>query len=888
MDSLHEYRRKRPKGASPEPRGGTPTTGHNSFVIQRHDATRLHYDFRLEMNGVLKSWAVPKGPSLDPSVKRLAIHVEDHPLDYGGFEGAIPEGNYGAGEVILWDKGTYTTEGSLSAEEQLRKGDLKIVLHGQKLNGSFVLVKLKNSSKQNEWLLIKHRDEYVRTDWDIEEYGQSVKSGKLPGPPRHGHRKDAAAFSSGVQNLTNARKSPMPAEGSLHPALASLSEKPFSSDDWLFEIKWDGIRALAAIADGTTKLVARSARSISFEYPEFRDLAKYIRARTAVLDGEIVVLDDQGRSSFQRLQGRFGVENPSEKLQAQLPVTYYFFDVLYCDGYDVRRSPLIERKQLLQKLVITNERVRISDHQIGNGRELFEAAISNGLEGLVAKRMSSPYPEDRTSNWLKLKSVKEVDAVVGGWTDPRGGRQYFGSLLVGLYEKSALRFVGGVGTGFPNALERELFEKLQQIPAKKCPFAPIPQTRERAHWVQPKLVARVGYAEWTSDHHLRQPRFLGLQPDRDPRESTFAKETRTSAVAPDPPKTAKPAPSATVKTSKSAPAQSATVKTRKSTSAQSAAPIIKALEQRQQEQVRAEIDGREVTLTHLNKVYFPKAGFTKRDVLLYYATVSPYLLPFLKHRPLVLHRYPNGIAGGAFYQKEAGEYIPEWIRTVAIFSETKKRNVSYFLIDDLASLLYLSNLGCIEHNPFSAREDDLDQPDYMFVDLDPTEGTPFSRVVLAARVIGEVLQRAGLEFFTKTSGASGLHMYIPIARKYGFDQVRALLEIITQLAVDREKGLLTRIHRVHDRPKKSIFVDVRQNAHGQSLASVFSVRPREGAPVSTPLAWSELKPDLKPEMWNIRTVLADLPRRSKLWKKFFDHAQTLESALEALDRSRVA
>src|SRR5258708_6167045 len=586
MGLLGEDRRTRPKGDSPEPRGGAPTKGHHSFAIQRHDAPRLDYDLRLEMEGVLKSWAVPKGPSLNPADKRLAIHVEDHPLDYGGFEGTIPEGNYGAGEVILWDKGTYTTEGNLSAEEQLRKGDLKIVLHGHKLNGSFVLVKLRNSSKQNEWLLIKHRDEYVQTDWNIEEHGPSVKSGKLPGPPRHGYRKGAAVtFSSGVQNLTNARKSPMPGENSLHPALASLSEKPFSSDDWLFEIKWDGIRSLAVIEDNTTKLVARSARSISFEDPEFRDLAKHIRARTAVLDGEIVVLDDQGRSSFQRLQGRFGVENPSEKLQAQLPVTYYFFDVLYCDGYDVRRSPLIERKQLLQKLVIMNERIRISDHQIGNGLELFEAAISNGLEGLLAKRLTSRYPEGTTSNWLQLNSVQEVDAVVGGWTDPRGGRQYFGSLLVGLYEKSALRFVGGVGTGFPNALERELYEKLQQIPAKKCPFTPAPQTRERAHWIQPTLVARVGYAEWTSDHHLRQPRFLGLQPDRDPRESTFAQQTRTSAVSPDPPKTAKPA-------------HAATVKPRKSASTQSATPIIKALEQHHQEQVRREIDGREVTLTH--------------------------------------------------------------------------------------------------------------------------------------------------------------------------------------------------------------------------------------------------------------------------------------------------
>src|SRR6266481_2577595 len=776
MDSLHEYRRKRPKGASPEPRGGTPTTGHNSFVIQRHDATRLHYDLRLEMNGVLKSWAVPKGPSLDPSVKRLAIQVEDHPLDYGGFEGTIPKGNYGAGEVILWDKGTYTSEGNLSAEEQLRKGDLKIVLHGQKLNGRFVLVKLKNSRKQNEWLLIKHRDEYVRTDWDIEEHGTSVKSGKLPAPPRHGHRKGTTAtFSSGVENLTNARKSPTPAQGSLHPALASLSEKPFSSDDWLFEIKWDGIRALAVVDDGTTKLISRSARSISSEYPEFRDLAKHIRARTAVLDGEIVVLDDKGRSDFQRLQARFGVQNPSEKLQAQVPTTYYFFDVLYCDGYDVRRSPLMERKQLLEKLVLTNESIRISEHQIGNGVDLFEAAVSNGLEGLLAKRLSSPYPEGRTSNWLKFKSVKEVDAVVGGWTDPRGGRQYFGSLLVGLYEKSALRFIGGVGTGFPNTLERKLYQKLHEIPAKKCPFTPVPQTRERAHWVQPKLVARVGYAEWTSDNHLRQPRFLGLQPDRDPRESTFSKETKATTAVPDPPKRTRWSRPATAKTKKPATPQCEILKAKKSSSAQSATPIIKALEQQHQEQVRAEIGGRELTLTHLNKIYFPKACFTKRDILVYYATVSPYLLPFLKHRPLVLHRYPNGIAGGAFYQKEAGEYIPEWIRTVAIFSETKKRDVSYFLIDDLASLLYLTNLGCIEHNPFSAREDDLDQPDYMFVDLDPTAGTAFSRVVLAARVIGEVLKQAGLEFFTKTSGASGLHMYIPIARKYGFDQVRALL-----------------------------------------------------------------------------------------------------------------
>jgi len=802
--------------------------------------------------------------------------VEDHPLDYGGFEGKIPEGNYGAGEVILWDNGTYTVEGNASPQEQLQRGELKLVLHGKKINGGFVLVKLRNSSKNNEWLLIKHRDGEVRTDWDIEEHGKSVKSDRLPGPPRHPKRAPVpASVAIAVQNLKNARKAEMPEE--LPLAMASSTEKPFSSDDWLYEIKWDGIRALAMIEDGSTKLISRSGRSITAEYPEFQSLAKNIRVRRAVLDGEIVVLDSKGRSSFQRLQARFGVENPSAKLQSDAPVTYYFFDVLYCDGYDVRRVPLIERKQLLASLLATNDRIRISEHHIGNGVELFNAAIENGLEGLVAKSLDSAYPEGRSSNWLKFKSVKEVDAVIGGWTDPRGARQYFGSLLVGLYEDSKLRFIGGVGTGFTNELERELFDRLQKISSTKCPFTPEPRTREVAHWVKPQLVARVGYAEWTSDNHLRQPRFLGLQPDRPAKESILEKETTPPVAVPEKSVASVAAKGPVVKSKQRAERQNEGHKV-----------VLAALQHGNHEQARVELDGRQVTLTHLNKSYFPKAGITKREVLSYYASVSPDLLPFLKDRPLVLHRYPNGIAAGAFYQKEAGAHIPDWIRTVDIFSETKNQHVAYFLIDDLASLLYLTNLGCIEHNPFSARADNLELPDYMFVDLDPTEGTSFARVMQAAKVIGEVLQRAKLKVFLKTSGATGLHIFIPIARKYGFDQVRTLLEIVTRMAVERQQGLLTRIHRVQDRPKNTIFVDVRQNAYGQSLASVFSLRPREGAPVSTPLSWSELKPDLKPERWNLHSVLADLPRRSKLWANFFDHKQTIERALVALERSQVA
>jgi bifunctional non-homologous end joining protein LigD len=875
MDSLTEYKRKRPPGKSPEPRGGRATRGQNSFVVQRHDATRLHYDLRLELNGVLKSWAVPKGPSLNPADKRLAVQTEDHPLDYGSFEGNIPEGNYGAGEVILWDNGTYTVEGNLSAQEQLDKGDLKFNLHGQKLNGSFVLVRIKSSNPwyakssnaKKEWLLIKHRDAEARTDWNIEDYDTSVKSGKAPGPPRHPKGpKPPGTAASGVHRLTNAVQAPLPKKFDV--AQASHAEKPFSSDDWLYEIKWDGIRALAIIQGGQTSLVARSGRIISGEYPEFRDLAKHVRARQAVLDGEIVVLDSDGRSNFQRIQARFGVENPSAKLQQESPPTFYFFDVLYCDGYDVRRAPLTERKQLLANILIADDRVRISEHQLGKGIELFDAAVKNGLEGLVAKRADSAYPTGKTSNWLKLKTVREIDAVIGGWTDPRGSRQYFGSLLVGLYEKSVLRFIGGVGTGFPAALEKSLFDKLQKLSSNKCPFTPVPEPRERAHWVAPKLIARVGYAEWTSEDHLRQPRFIGLQTDRGARDASFAKET--APPVPPPTQTNKKAP-----TSSSRKIQDP----RRPDSS-----LLETIQHPGQEEARLELDGRPLKLTHLNKVYFPKAGYTKRDVLSYYAAVGPCLIPFLKDRPLVLHRYPNGIAGNAFYQKEVGQGVPDWIRTVQIFSETKRQEVPFFLIDDLASLLYLTNLGCIEHNPFSARADDLEKPDYMFMDLDPTEGTAFARVVRAAKVIGEILRKARLKYFLKTSGATGLHMFIPIERKYGFDQVRTLLEIVTHLAVENEKGLLTRIFRVQDRPKDTVFVDVRQNAYAQSLASVFSLRPREGAPASTPLALDELREDLKPELWNLKTVLADLPRRSKLWSTFFDHPQTLETAVAALER----
>ncbi len=741
--------------------------------------------------------------------------------------------------------------------------------------------------------------------------------------------------SSNPATLANVTKAPMPQ--SLRPALATLSEDPPSNDPaWLYEIKFDGIRVLSIIKKGATHLFARSGRDITREYPELAGLTKSIKARDAILDGEVVVLNAQGHSDFQRLQSRFGVQDPSEKLQKETAPVLYLFDLLYCDGYDLRRTPLVERKRLLQKIVTPSVQIRISAYQAGRGTELFAAAMKQGLEGIIGKRADSSYAEGRTTNWLKFKGLQEIDGVIGGWTSPRGSREFFGSLLVGLYDENAeLKFVGGVGTGYTRDVEKRIFEKLQKVATARCPFSPEPKTGEQAHWVKPVIVGRIGYAEWTSDRHLRQPRFLGLQPDRDPKQSTFMKEkmSKSGAGTPargnagDPARGSDAQNARATKPNAKAASARANTKTHvllKATRSRGKrvhprigkviAPkrgtgnraggaaqtgwsvprgkevesVLAALADKSNQDLQLTLAGKPLKLTHLDKIYFPKDGYTKRDVLVHYAAASPYLLPYLVDRPLVLHRYPNGIAAGAFYQKESGPSIPEWIRTVKIYSDSKRADVAYFLADDLASLLYLTNLGCMEQNPFSARFDDLETPDYMFIDLDPTEGTPFPRVVRAAQLLGKVLDETKLKWFAKTSGATGIHVFIPIERRYKFDQVRALLEIVTRIAVEREKNLLTRVFTVRDRPKNSVFVDVRQNAYAQSLASVFSIRPRDGAPVSTPVAPSELTPQLRPEQWNIRTVAKHLPARAKIWANFWKTRQTLEAALSALEKESAA
>src|SRR2546425_2506819 len=544
MAKLEEYRRKRKFDRTPEPAGEPEETKKggrerlpkpklrlevrpaadygNTFVVQKHRATRLHYDFRLAIDGTLKSWAVPKGPSQSHADKRLAVQVEDHPLEYGGFEGKIPEGSYGAGTVMVWDRGTFSAEGDADALKQLAKGEIKFNLNGEKLRGSFVLVKLKRSEKGNEWLLIKHKDTAEDPAWNVDEHDGSVLTGRTIAEIKEELPPKRAPIPIRPSELNSAQKGAM--RSRVEPMLATLADHPFSDPHWLFEIKWDGVRALAWIADGVVTLRSRNNVDITKRYPELAVLLKAFAAREAVLDGEVVALDERGRGDFGRLQERMHVRAPSESLISRMPVVYFAFDLLYCDGYDLREAPLLERKQLLQRLLQTSERVRYADHQVEHGKELFELAKETGLEGIVAKRADSPYVSDRSTNWVKLKVTQTLDAVVGGWTAARTPAIPLGSLLLGLYEGKKLRFIGHVGSGFDAKKHGGLSSNLKELAVSACPFTVVPETNEKPSWVSPELVARVKFSGWTQEHSLRHPVFIALREDVRPTDCHWENE----------------------------------------------------------------------------------------------------------------------------------------------------------------------------------------------------------------------------------------------------------------------------------------------------------------------------------------------------------------------------
>jgi bifunctional non-homologous end joining protein LigD len=890
MGKLEEYKRKRHFDRTPEPSGEPePATGPiqdqpapaakrtrlpkpklpqlevrpgakhgDTFVVQKHRATRLHYDFRLAIDGTLKSWAVPKGPSLNSADKRLAVQTEDHPLDYANFEGKIPEGNYGAGTVMVWDRGTFSVIGDTSASKQIERGEIKFNLSGEKLRGSFVLVKLKHSEKGNEWLFIKHQDANEDPAWNIDEHDGSVLTGRTIKeiaeelPPK----REANPIQPG--ELDGARKTAMPPH--VEPMLATLGKHAFSDPNWLFEIKWDGVRALARIEDSALTLRSRNGADITKRYPELAVLPQAFAASQAIVDGEIVALDERGLSSFERLQERMHVRAPSEHLVSQTPVVYFAFDLLYCDGYDLRKAPLLERKQLLQRLVHASERFRYADHQMEHGKELFELAKQTGLEGIVAKCADSPYVSDRSAYWMKLKVTNTLDAVVGGGTASRTPALPFGSLLLGLYQGKKLRFIGHVGSGFDGKKLEEISGKLKELATADCPFDVVPETNEKPSWVEPALVARVKFSGWTQEHVLRHPVFLALREDARPTDCRWESEAEPVTTSP----AIVRAPQVTGKVL--------------DTKAQIEAELFKG----HAETVTIELDGKRVRLSHLNKLYFPESGYTKRELLAYYYRIADFILPFLRDRPLVLRRYPDGIKGQAFFQKDLREGLPDWFKTVPVDSEERGKQIHYATADDHASLLFLTSLGCIDHNPWSSRYEDLDHPDYFFFDLDPSEGTEFSVAVTIAGALHKKLQELRLASFLKNSGATGIHIYIPVAPVYTYEQLRTFAEIVARTVTSEHANLVTNERSVAKRPAGRILIDVQQNAHGRPLAAPYSVRAFPKAPVSAPILPQELRKNLRPETLNIKTVFARLKEKGDLWGDFWKRQQRLEEAIELL------
>ena len=702
-----------------------------------------------------------------------------------------------------------------------------------------------------------------------------------------------------ISSLPGARKMPMPR--SIRLTLASLSEKPFSNPDWLFEVKWDGVRGIAYLANGEVSVRSRAGREISLEYPEVRDLANQLDATEAIIDGELVALDSTGRSNFQKLQNRAGVRNPARQLLESIPVTYYAFDLLYCDGYDLRKVPLEERKNLLKQILRPNTHIRYSEHEIEKGKELYEAARQQSLEGIIGKKRDSAYEGQRTSLWLKFKIVNELDAVVCGWTAPRRSREFFGALVLGLYDGPQLEFIGSVGTGFDYAKQKEIYEQLQHLRQTKSVFKEAPKLKETIEWVQPRLVARVKYGNWTDGRRLRAPVFLAMRTDVSPNECTVQaarpnedsgqedmadrSEPETRPVVP-----AEPQSKRGERLAKSRVATNSTRSVKRTARPTKPGEIVltsgieNEIRKGTSETLNVEIDGHVLRLTHLNKIYFPESGIRKRDLLAYYFRVGQLMLPFLKDRPMVLRRYPNGIREKAFFQKEAPESVPDWIERATVHSEERGGEMPYLMANNLASLIYLTNLGCIDHNPWSSRSETQDFPDYVFFDLDPTPGTSFATVLKIARTIYAILHSIKLSCFLKTSGASGFHIFVPLKPQYTYAQTRGFAELVGRIADNELPGLITFERTVHKRPRGKVLMDALQNARGKPLATVYSVRAYPGAPVSTPVTPAELKTEFAADRWNLNNVEQRIKKVGNLWEDFWDKRQSLSEALELLDQ----
>lgn len=865
---LEEYVAKRRFEKTPEPAPGktAPRSDGHYFCVQRHDATRLHYDFRLEIDGVLKSWAVPKGPTLDPGMRHFAAHVEDHPVEYGGFEGNIPAGNYGAGSVMLWDRGTFELLGGVPGEQQVARGDLKFRLHGEKLNGDFALVHMKGRGKGNEWLIIKKRDEFAAPGWDVEAHAYSVLSGRTQEeiarnlPARESKRKTAGASdrvwasSRPAKHSTKASAKPAAAAApskarkkskvdpsaikgavaaemptALEPMSASIAARAPRGEDWLFEIKWDGVRAIAFVDHEEVRLQGRSGLYCERQYPELAVLPHHLAARQAILDGEIAVLDPKGVSRFHLIQPRIANSDPNSiaHLVRSTPVVYFAFDLLYLDGYDLRGVPLAARRDLLEKVLEPGSVVRLSTAFPGAGEELLEAARENGLEGIVAKHANSRYEARRSKDWLKIKIVTEQEFVIGGFTEPQGDRDYLGALVLGVHKDGKLHWVGNVGTGFDQKTLIHLYTRLKPLITDKCPFAERPKPDRGMTWVKPELVAQVKFGNWTQDDRLRAPVFLGLRND-----------VEAPAVEREAPAAMLPA---------SAKESSLT------------------------------IDGRALKFTNLKKLYYPDDGVTKGDVLNYYASIADLILPHLIDRPLSLKRYPNGIKEQFFFQKDTPESYPSWLRTEVI------DGINYVFADDRASLMYLVNLGCIDHNPWMSRSGSIENPDYVLIDLDPVE-CPYDMIVDAALMVKRVLDQIGLAGYPKTTGGDGMHIYIPLEPIYTYEEARTFADLISRVVIHERPQMYTTPRSVAKRQRNRVYFDWMQISKSKTISAPYVLRAYPGAPVATPLEWSEVAPGLDPKQFHIGNARDRFAAKGDLFRGVLENLQTLDHAIGKLEK----
>lgn len=817
--TLSIYNKKRSFKDTPEPRGAKEMRNTFRFVVQRHEATRLHYDFRLQLAGVLKSWAVPKGPSLNPAQKRLAVMVEDHPVSYIGFKGTIPAGNYGAGKVGIWDSGNYQPVNAnhepiteKEALQGLKKGELKFRLQGKKLKGEFVLIRLKNDQKN--WLLIKHKDDYAtNTAYDAEGYSGSSKAApKTIGSIRAGKDRKLKSF--------------------IKPMLAGISKTPFDDPGWVYEIKWDGYRAIAETGDGDPKFYSRNGLNFSERFPSIFQALKKIKHK-AILDGEVVLLNEKNLPDFQKLQHYENYLN--------YPLVYYVFDILELDGSNVEHLHLTDRKELARKLLTKNQVIRYCDHLEEHGIAFLEKVKEQGLEGIIAKRKNSKYARGaRSQEWLKMKNVQSTEVVIAGYTAPKGGRTHFGSLVVaskmpasnGKARAGGWEYRGHVGTGFTSATLAALMKKMKPFETKQSPFTSKVPLNGKVTWLKPKLVADIGYSEVTRDRIFRHPVFLRLRDDK-----------RTKDINEE---------------------------------------IVEEITETKRNEIM-KVGKFDVNITNRHKVFWPGEGYTKGDVIDYYDKVSNIILPHLKDRPLSLKRNPNGIRDDGFFHKDAGENAPEFVDVYKVESESSNKIIDYILGNNKATLLYLANLGCIEINPWNSTSKKPDHPTWMVIDIDPSGANDFKDVVDVALVTKKILDKAGVDAYCKTSGASGLHVYVPMKNRYDYDAVKDFAHIIATL-VQEQLPKTTSIERSLKKRGAKIYIDYLQNRSGQTLASAYSLRPRKGATVSTPLHWKEVSHKLHPSQFTIENTLARLEKEGDLFKPVLTGSTNIEKALKLLQR----